>query len=383
MAEQKTSTANAVPVGPASVSEARESRGFFSNPEYRAVLAPLSVAAISLALLLISSMVLGLPIRDPDAKYVGSPLGLIGLIALVFIAIDVIPRGIGSARRGYSGLGGRLKAAPREIWRILRERWATKRGIYAALGLISFYVTYVAYRNLKSFLPFVRGDEVDASLLQLDRAMFFGNDPGPVLHNLLGTGITPQILSFVYIGFLSFVPLSLGAALIWSTKIRTGLWYVTALCLAWLLGAASYYMIPSLGPAYAAPSLFADLPITEVTKLQYVLMENRLEVIYDPQTSGAVQSVAAFASLHVAVILVASLTVQSAASSRLLKVVMWIFFALTCLATIYFGWHYLIDDIAGLIIGFLAVYIGARMTGQDWRPYLAWKRRRAARVAAA
>ncbi|UJA19283.1 inositol phosphorylceramide synthase [Thermoleophilia bacterium SCSIO 60948] len=380
MAEPKPSTAEPIAVGPAPVTE---SRGFFSNPEYRAVMAPLSVAAVSLILLLVSSFVLGLPIRDPDAKYVGSPLGLIGLICLVFIAVDVIPRGVSAARRSRTALGSRLKAVPGESWRILRERWATKRGIYAALGLIAFYVTYVSYRNLKSFLPFVRGDEVDASLLQLDRAMFFGQDPGPFLHSILGTGITPQILSFVYIGFLSFVPLSLGAALIWSTKIRTGLWYVTALCLAWLLGAASYYMIPSLGPAYAAPSMFADLPVTEVTKLQYVLLENRLEVIYDPQTSGAVQSVAAFASLHVAVILLAALIAQAALKSRVVKIVMWVFFALTCLATIYFGWHYLIDDIAGLIIGFLAVYIGGRMTGQDWRPYRSWKRRREARAAAA
>jgi hypothetical protein len=27
------------------------------------------------------------------------------------------------------------------------------------LGLVSFYITYVCYRNLKSFLPFVMGED--------------------------------------------------------------------------------------------------------------------------------------------------------------------------------------------------------------------------------
>ena len=36
--------------------------------------------------------------------------------------------------------------------------------------------------------------------------------------------------------------------------MRHGLWYATALCLNWVLGAVSYYLIPSMGPAFVAPA---------------------------------------------------------------------------------------------------------------------------------
>ena len=38
------------------------------------------------------------------------------------------------------------------------------------------------------------------------------------------------------------------------------------------------------------------------------------------------------------------------------------------MSTVYFGWHYLLDDIAGLAIGYIAVWIGAKVTGHEMRP---------------
>ena len=46
---------------------------------------------------------------------------------------------------------------------------------------------------------------------------------------------------------------------------------------------------------------------------------------------------------------------------------MWVYFVLTAISTIYFGWHYLLDDVAGLAIGCIAVWIGAKTTGHRWR----------------
>jgi membrane-associated phospholipid phosphatase len=44
---------------------------------------------------------------------------------------------------------------------------------------------------------------------------------------------------------------------------------------------------------------------------------------------------------------------------------MWVYLGLTFPATIYFGWHYVVDDIAGFAIGLASVYLGAVLTG--WR----------------
>ena len=61
------------------------------------------------------------------------------------------------------------------------------------------------------------------------------------------------------------------------------------------------------------------------------------------------QSVAGFASLHVAITLLVALMVQYTLRNRILKIVFWANFALTVVATLYFGWHYIADDVAGIL----------------------------------
>ena len=176
------------------------------------------------------------------------------------------------------------------------------------------------------------------------------------------------MLSVVYLAFLSFVPISIAVSLIWSSRLLTGVWYVTTLSITWLLGALSYYLVPALGPAYAERTLFYVLPDTGVSRLQNTLFDHRAEVLFDPQATAAVQSIAAFASLHIAVIFAAALVAHLAGAARWLRIGLWTFLGLTSLATVYFGWHYLIDDVAGLAIGAFAVIAGARLTGIELRP---------------
>jgi membrane-associated phospholipid phosphatase len=37
--------------------------------------------------------------------------------------------------------------------------------------------------------------------------------------------------------------------------------------------------------------------------------------------------------------------------------------ALTTLATVYLGWHYVVDDIAGLVLGAMAIVLARALTG--------------------
>ena len=331
----------------------------------RAWLAPALIATFALAAMFAIAAAKGLPIRDPDARYVGSPLALIAVIAIVFVALDVGPRAWLRRRRESSESASPLA--------VLRERWFTRRGAIVLVALLSFYATYLSYRNVKSFIPFVTGADHDMGLLDLDRAMFLGQDPANVLHAILGTGVAAHILSWAYLAFLSFVPISLGVALIWSSNLRAGLLYVTSISLCWVFGAASYYVLPAQGPIYAQPRLFSDLPETGVGRLRGALAEHRAEVLANPDSTGAVQSVAAFASLHIAVVFAAALIAQMLGAPRPLRRGLWVFLGLTVVATIYFGWHYLIDDLAGLGIGLGAVALAARATGYEM-PWPAWLR---------
>jgi hypothetical protein len=81
-----------------------------------------------------------------------------------------------------------------------------------------------------------------------------------------------------------------------------------------------------------------------------------------------VQSVAAFASLHVSIIFTAALICHYVIPNVWVRTTMWVYFVLTSISTVYFGWHYLLDDIAGLAIGVICVWIGAKTTGNKMRP---------------
>ena len=83
---------------------------------------------------------------------------------------------------------------------------------------------------------------------------------------------------------------------------------------------------------------------------------------------GQVQSVAGFASLHCAITLLLALMVQYTIRSKVAKIVVWVNFGLTVVATLYFGWHYIADDLAGVVIAMVSFYVGGLASGQKFEP---------------
>ena len=173
--------------------------------------------------------------------------------------------------------------------------------------------------------------------------------------------------------FIVFLPLTIGIALVFSHDLQAGLLYTTAQSINWLLGAASYFLLPSLGPVYAYPGDFAGLPVSEVTRLQGILLDQRLDFLRDP-ASGTPQSIAGFASLHISMSFTAALAAQLLGASRPLRIALWIWFAVTLANTVYLGWHYFLDDVGGVILGATALVLAAALTGIDLRKARARRR---------
>ena len=129
---------------------------------------------------------------------------------------------------------------------VRRERWTLRRSLAAGSALLGFYVTYMAYRNLKSVVPLLRpGDLFDRQLAGLDRSLFGGHDPAALLHHLMGTGVATHVLSAAYVAFIVFLPLTIGIALVFSRDLRAGLFYTTAQSINWLLGRRQ--LLPAAG----------------------------------------------------------------------------------------------------------------------------------------
>ena len=299
-----------------------------------------------------------LPLRDPDGVAVPTYVRLPFILLLAFLT-DVVPRIIW---RGRS-----LTRLPRTLVAVIRERWPWDHVRFALVGLGAWYLTYAAFRNLKSFVPFVNRHLWDTTLAHLDRILWLGHDPATVLHAVFGTGWAAGFFSFVYVAWIVFVPVSLVVALVWSRDRAGGAWYVTAVAVDWVLGVATYFAVPTLGPVYAEPQDFVALPHTYVSTLQEAMIQDRYTVIYDPFATHAVQTIAAFASLHVGIMVTVCLMVELLRMKRWIRVAMWVFLALTVLATVYLGWHYFLDTVGGAVLGAGGVWIAAVGTGNHVR----------------
>jgi len=315
--------------------------------------------AVALAVTtLVMAWIYDLPVRDPDS--VAGPTYLrLPLILLAAFLLDVLPRAVWRARNP-----ARL---PARFGEVVRERWGYAHIKFAVLGLGAWYLTYASFRNLKSFVPFVNRHLWDGVLEDVDRVLWFGHDPAHVLHELLGTGTAAHFLSFVYVAWIVFVPASLVVALVWSRDALAGAWYVTAVAVDWVLGVATYFVVPTLGPVYARPDMFAGLARTDVTGLQEVMMEERHAVLVNPFTTDAVQTIAAFASLHVGICVTMCLMAELLRLPRVLRAFLWVFLALTVVATVYLGWHYFVDALGGAVLGVAGVWIAALGTGNAFR----------------
>ena len=180
-------------------------------------------------------------------------------------------------------------------------------------------------------------------------------------------GFAAEVFSFVYVAWIVFVPFSLVVALVWSRDRTGGAWYVTAVAVDWVLGVATYFLVPTLGPVYAQSQDFVALPHTYVTTLQDAMIQDRYTVLYDPFATHAVQTIAAFASLHVGIMVTVCLMAELLHMKRWIRVAMWVFLAVTVVATVYLGWHYFVDAVGGAVLGAAGVWIAALGTGNHDR----------------
>ena len=306
----------------------------------------------------IEAVVLDKRLVDPEGSFLGPSYIRLPILLLGALLLDLLPLTIYSSWR-------RPRAIPEVIRTRVRSHWNKERIILVVSGITSFYVVYVTYRNIKSYLPFVISTKYDRELHLVDHALLFGHDPATVLHSLLGTGVSAYALSFVYLWFLPMVPLVVTGWLVWSRNLSYGYWFVTSQCIAWVLGTISYYALPTLGPGFEYSWYYRDLPTTPSQQLMESLAFTRYDVV-NGQFSNAVQSVAGFASLHCGITMLVALMVQYTINIRWLRIAVWVNFVVTAVATLYFGWHYIADDVAGILIALVSFYVGGLASGQKF-----------------
>lgn len=309
-----------------------------------------SMAAVFAIITLARSQVVDIPMRDPGGRMFSGRLQSAFTLLVVLVAVDAVVR---SVRRHRS-----VRGALRGLLPVLRERWTLRRTALVASGLVAYHVIYVCYRNLKSWDAF--NTDRDRALHDLDEVLFLGHDPAALLHDLLGTDRAAVVLAFCYESFVYVVVAAVVGTLALLPRIKDAYVMLVAGAWVWILGVASYYLVPSLGPFATAPGQFVALRRTGVTAAQEEYLVDRAHLLANPGAPDAFASISAFASLHTAFTCTILLVVIYL-RMRVLSVLLGIYLALVMVATIYFGMHFVVDDVAGVAIAVAAVTL-ARLT---------------------
>ncbi len=306
-----------------------------------------AVVAAFVAVAVTRSVHLGIPFRDPHGEYFSRRFALSVGAFLLFVLVD-------------GGVRASRKLDPASVARAIRERWDPRRLALAAAALLAYDVTYFAYHNLKSWDAF--NAPRDAMLERWDRWLFAGHSPAVLLHDLLGTGINAKFVLLWYQAFALLALLAFPAAVALARSTRDAYVGIASLCWVWILGTATYYLIPSLGPFHVAPQDFASLPAMQLQRTQATYLAERAHLLAHPGAHDAFAQVSAFASLHVGV----TATILGLAWWYRMKrttVVLGVFLAGTMVATVYLGWHFFVDLPAGLLIAVLAWVLGPLTIG--------------------
>lgn len=286
----------------------------------------------------------GVGLRDPHGQmFRHKAVNAIGL----FLALSVLDVLIRTVRGGWSV--DRLREQ-------FGRRWEPRRLALLLSGIVAYHVVYLCYRNMKSWDAF--NTPRDHDLLALDKWLFFGHSPASITHSLFGTSSAVTFtFSHVYEAFSMVVSLAIVAAPAFITSTRRGLVMLTAGMWGWIIGTISYYAVPSLGPAFSAAYDFARLPHTFITHDQANYLAQRQAFLAHPSDPTTFVSISAFASLHVGMTaLITFLSVYY--RKRVITVVMSIYLVLVIIATIYFGWHFFSDVVAGFVLAGLAILLG-------------------------
>jgi hypothetical protein len=303
------------------------------------------VVAVFVVVALVRSVQVGIPFRDPHGDIWWTRIG----ISVGTFAVYVVAHAVWRARRLGLGREGVLP--------LLRRTWPLHRLVGAAGLLLAYHVTYLSYHNLKSWDVYNRPR--DTMLLEWDRWLFLGHSPAVLLHDLLGTHVAAYVLMVVYESFSTMVLFAIAAPVALVPRLREAAVAIASGVWVWILGTASYYAIPSLGPFWSAPQEFTRLPHTMIQDTQARYLGQRAHLLAHPQAHDAFAQVSAFASLHVGVTTVILLMARYYGLRRI-TMALTVFLVGTLVATTYLGWHFFLDDIAGLAIGWAAVWLGRR-----------------------
>jgi hypothetical protein len=254
----------------------------------------------------------------------------------------------------------------RELWQRFRGFTMSPAFFFELLiAMAVVQATIMVFVNLKQFLPALNDRLYDSQLWRIDAALHLGVDPAAAMSDFAAQqGLLPWLDQAYLLFFPAQVVVPLLFLIAKPLRPLRGRFFF-AFCLMWMLGGLSYVLVPSLGPAYYRTSRFVWLDQAPYARyLQNLLMADYVRFRQDPAfyTVKLYQGVAAFPSLHVAVL---ALFAIAAGAWRKVAIALWLLTAVTFAGSLALGWHYAVDGYAGVLLAALVWAIARLAVGVE------------------
>jgi hypothetical protein len=210
------------------------------------------------------------------------------------------------------------------------------------LGLFLCWLQLVCLTWYKSMIPLTGPMWADPMLADLDKALF-GRDPGPAIQEPLRFldltidrmyALWALVVKLMFLCLLAETPGLNRATLLLAFFLTVG-----------LLGSWGQFVLPSGGPIYWENLGLGDRFASIVPLPAVQIGKDYLWAAYQGQGVGFASGISAMPSIHVATttwMLLA--TIKQFRAARLPTAVI---FALVAVGSVYTGWHYVVDGVAG------------------------------------
>lgn len=291
------------------------------------------VAALIVAVQYFAAMLIE-PLSGIDYRL---PLKGLLISAFYFSALTIL--GFAFVRLGYFA----FVREPNPVSRFARDLLHSTQ---APVALALFACQAAVLGWLKVMMPHLTGFWADPVLAELD-ASLFGRDPWIWVHMLnVGRAIDVIYAAWGFLVVITFAVLAVSP----DSPRRSAAFISYFLVIGF--SALFQYLLPAAGPIFYQQvgfgDRFADLPILPITQAS-------ADYLWSSYVGGAWKvgtGISAMPSVHVAA--AAWVAMTASAFVPRLKVPSCLFVATIMFGSVYLGWHYAVDGIAGLAIALIS-----------------------------
>lgn len=218
-------------------------------------------------------------------------------------------------------------------------------------------VILLTFRQLHFMIKPIRPTDFDNLFIQIDRWMFFGNDPTHILFNIANPLLT-EILQIVY-GLFYLLPIILCLTLLKDRRYVAVDYALFSVIYGFYLSYLGYFLLPGIGPRFTLhefATINETLPGLWLTDFLREVVNTGEGIPEGTQNPADVVQRDVFPSGHTMITLIVMyLSVKLKSRSRYFFIPVG---SLLIFATVYLWYHYVIDLIGGAAFMIFSLWSG-------------------------